>query len=234
MPVEIVLIDDGSTDATRAEMARVCHAHENCRMMAYDKNQGLGAVVMKAYDTIAPGSWVTVFPGDSEFVFGESIDNLLAARHGHDVVLGYLYNPVIRPLGRRVASTAFLRLSNAIYGFRWRSLNGMKLYRVDVFRGLKVRSKGHAYVAEMLAKAQLRRPELRITEAPYIARGRATGQSHAIRPNSVLQALVETYRGSVDVAAFRERAIREQAQEHTQEQEHALPRTSFFPPESGH
>lgn len=226
MPVEVVLIDDGSTDGTRAVMRDICDKHASCRMIAHDVNRGLGAVVMDAYDSIGEGAWVTVFPGDSEYVFGESIDNLLAARHGNDVVLGYLYNPVIRPLGRRVASNAFLRLSNAIYGFRWRSLNGMKLYKVGAFRGLRVKSTGHAYIAELLAKAQLRRPELAISEAPYLARGRGIGHSHAIRPKSVLLALLETWRGSLDVAAFRDTVIREQTEKPN------MDRASFFPPRS--
>jgi glycosyltransferase involved in cell wall biosynthesis len=211
--VEVVMIDDGSTDNTRAIMKELCEADARCRMIAHDVNRGLGRCVTEAYETIDEDTWVTVFPGDSEFVFAESIDNLLEARQGHDVVLGYLYNPVVRKLGRRIASTAFLKLTKTMYGFRWRSLNGMKLYRAKSFKGINVISGGHAYVAELLAKAQLRDPHLRITEAPFISRGRAIGDSHAIKPTSVLRAVRETYKSARDVDRYREKMVRRYYQE---------------------
>jgi glycosyltransferase involved in cell wall biosynthesis len=224
--VEVVMIDDGSTDGTRAVMQELCEENRRCRLIAHEVNRGLGRCVTEAYETIDDDTWVTVFPGDSEFVFAESIDNLWAARRGHDVVLGYLYNPVVRKLTRRIASTGFLKLAKTLYGFRWRSLNGMKLYRVSAFKGIDVVSGGHAYVAELLAKAQLRRPDLRIAEAPFISRGRAVGDSHAIKPMSVLRAVHETYKGAQDVGKYRDQMVRT----YHEEQERGEPRESFFPP----
>lgn len=224
--IEVVMIDDGSTDRTRAVMQELVDEDDRCRLIAHDDNRGLGRCVTEAYETIDDDTWVTVFPGDSEFVFAESIDNLLAARHGHDVVLGYLYNPVVRKLSRRIASTGFLKLTKTIYGFRWRSLNGMKLYRAGAFKGIEVKSGGHAYVAELLAKAQLRRPDLRITEAPFISRGRAIGDSHAIKPQSVLRAVLETYKGAQDVGRYREKMVRQYHEEEERGERHE----SFFPP----
>jgi glycosyltransferase involved in cell wall biosynthesis len=226
MSLEVLVIDDGSTDGTRAVMQELCAEDPRVRMIAHDQNRGLGRCVTEAYDTIEDGTWVTVFPGDSEFVFAESIDNLLAARHGHDVVLGYLYNSVVRKLGRRVASTTFLKLTKTLYGFRWRALNGMKLYKVEAFKGVHMVSGGHAYVAELLAKAQLRCPELRITEAPFISRGRSVGNSHAIKPSSVFRAVHETYRGARDVERYRE----EMVARYQEDLAKGGTRESFFPP----
>ena len=230
MNLEVLTIDDGSSDGTRAVMAQLCAEDPRCRMITHDKNRGLGRCVTEAYRTIEDGTWVTVFPGDSEFVFPESIDNLLAARHGHDVVLGYLYNSVVRKLGRRIASTAFLKLTKTLYGFRWRALNGMKLYKVEAFKGIHTVSGGHAYVAELLAKAQLRRPELQIAEAPFISRGRSIGDSHAIKPRSVLRAVHETYKGANDVAKYREKMVALYQEELL---EKGVERVSFFPPPTG-
>jgi glycosyltransferase involved in cell wall biosynthesis len=213
MSLEVVVIDDGSVDGTRAVMERLCAEDARVRMIAHDENRGLGRCVTEAYDTIEDGTWVTVFPGDSEFVFAESIDNLLAARHGHDVVLGYLYNS----------------LTKTLYGFRWRALNGMKLYRVEAFKGVHTVSGGHAYVAELLAKAQLRCPELRITEAPFISRGRSVGNSHAIKPRSVLRAVHETYRGARDVERYREEMVARYQEDLAKGEQ----RKSFFPPPTG-
>ncbi len=206
--VEIVLIDDGSTDGTRACIEALCKRAPNCRMVVNAENIGLGASVQNVYAGLPDGTWVTVLPGDGELVFSVSLDNFMALREQHDVILGYLQNPVIRTLGRRLASYAFTHVAATLYGFPWRYLNGLKMYRVEVFRGLEVVSGGHAYVAEMLAKAQLRRPSLRITEAPFVARGRPFGASKAIAPRSVFRALREVWSGARAVGAYRREVVR--------------------------
>ena len=149
--------------------------------------------------------------------------------HGHDVVLGYLYNSVVRKLGRRIASTAFLKLTKTLYGFRWRALKGMKLYRVEAFKGIHTVSGGHAYVAELLAKAQLRCPELRITEAAFISRGRSAGNSHAIKPKAVLRAVHETYKGAKDVGRYRDEMVARYPDDLAKREK----RPTFIPPPTG-
>ena len=59
----------------------------------------------------------------------------------------------------------------------------------------------------MIAKSQLRNPRLRIGEVPFAARGRARGQSKAIRPGSVLKALLDVFRGARSVARYRNEVI---------------------------
>lgn len=205
--VRVLMVDDGSTDGTPERMAALCAAHAECAMIVNPRNMGMGRSVLRAYDQIPDGSWVVVIPGDNELVFS-SIDNHLALRGNHDLVFGYLQNAVIRTLPRRLASWAFTKTVNALYGFPWRYLNGMKLYRVEVFRGLEIVSGGHAFMAEMVAKAQLRRPDLRIGEAPFFARGRARGGSKAVRPRAVLRALRDVWRGYRSVGRYREQVVR--------------------------
>jgi glycosyltransferase involved in cell wall biosynthesis len=211
MPVAVIAIDDGSTDGTRARIEALAGRDARVIPQINTHNLGLGASVMKAYGRIPDGSWVTVLPGDGEIVFGASIDALLALRHDKDLILGYLQNPVVRPFGRRLASHAFSVIARSVHGLPYRYLNGMKLYRIDVFRGLTVRSLGHAYTAELIAKAQLRDPSLRIGEAPFAARGRGRGRSKAIHPLSVLQAVHETVVGLREVSRFRAQIIRKES-----------------------
>jgi glycosyltransferase involved in cell wall biosynthesis len=212
LPVEVrvLMIDDGSSDTTRDRMQELCERDERCSMLVNETNLGMGRSVLRAYAEIPDRSWVVGLPGDNELVF-ESIDNFLDVRDRHDLVLGYLQNPVIRTFNRRLASWAFTKVVSTLYGFPWRYLNGMKMYRIEVFRGLEVVSGGHAFMAEMVAKAQLRRPELRIGEVPFAARGRARGSSKAVRPGSVLRAVADTWRGARSVARYREQVVRDRA-----------------------
>lgn len=208
--VRVLMVDDGSTDATRARMEELCAQDERCSMLVNEANLGMGRSVLRAYSEIPAGSWVVGLPGDNELVF-ESIDNFLEVRDRYDLVLGYIQNPVIRTFNRRLASWAFTKVVSTLYGFPWRYLNGMKMYRIEVFRGIEVVSSGHAFMAEMVAKAQLRRPELRIGEVPFAARGRARGSSKAVRPGSVLRAVADTWRGARSVARYRDRVVRDRA-----------------------
>lgn len=204
---EIMLIDDGSRDGTVAEMEKLCAAHDNVNMHVNPKNLGVGRSVLDAYERIPDGHWVTVAPGDNEIIF-DSIRNHVAVRDQYDIVLGFLQNAIIRTIPRRLASQAFTRTVQVVYGYPYRYLNGLKLYRVEAFRGLDVVSSGHAFNAELLAKAVLRNPKLRIGEAPFLARGRAMGSSKAFKPSSMLKAVSDLYRGYRSVAEYRERVVR--------------------------
>jgi len=208
MPIDILMIDDGSTDKTAEIMDRLCQQDSRCRVRRNPRNLGLGRSVMSAYQKIPETSWVTVIPGDGEIDF-RSIHNFMAIREQYDLILGYFQNPVIRPTRRRIASASFRHVVRSLYGFDFRYLNGMKMYRVDVFRGIDVSTSGYAYTAELIAKAMLRNPALRIGEAPFVARGRAYGRSNAFRPSSIANAVFEVLRGQRSVARYRERVIRE-------------------------
>ena len=157
--IKIELIDDGSSDATGSVMEGVAAVNSCCTVHRNPRNLGLGLSIRRVLEGLPPNDWATVLPGDGEFVFS-SIRNFIEVRSQYDLLLGFLNNPVIRTLGRRLASHTFTKLVATLYGFRWRYLNGMKMYRVWVFQGLEIQSAGHAWMAEAIAKAQLRRPEL--------------------------------------------------------------------------
>jgi glycosyltransferase involved in cell wall biosynthesis len=207
---ELLLVDDGSSDGTGDVLASLCARLPRCRMRSNPRNRGLGWTVLDCYGQIQAGSWVTVIPGDNEIIF-DSISSLLAIRHDYDVILGYLGNPVIRTLPRRAGSAVFSVLVRALYGFPYRYLNGLKLYRVEAFAGIDVVSGGHAFNAELLAKAVLRNPFLRVGEAPFLARGRSFGRSKAFRPRSVLRAARELLAGYRSVSAYRRQIVTAQA-----------------------
>ncbi len=207
--LELLLVDDGSTDGTRQVMEAWSRRDSRCRVLANPHNMGVGRSLLRALEHVKPRSWVTGIPGDAEFVFS-SIWAFLEQRESYDLILGYFGNPVIRPMRRRLSSRAFTRVSAVLYGFPYKYLNGMKLYRVDVFRDIAVASGGHAFNAELLAKALLRNPRLRVGEAPFEARGRARGGSKAFRPQAIGKAVREVVVGHREVARYRTAVIEEQ------------------------
>jgi len=204
----ILLVNDGSTDETESVMQKLCAKYPSCRLITNKKNLGLGRTVINCYNHIPDDHWVTVFPGDNELVFG-SIRNLLNCRKEYDLILGYFQNPIIRTGMRRLASAIFTFVVKIIYGYPYQYLNGMKLYKVKIFKGIEVVSSGHAFNAELLAKAILRNPNLRIGEAPFIARGRSSGSTKAFRLKSVLTAVRDIVIGYKSVSAYRNVVISE-------------------------
>ena len=80
LSAKIEIIDDGSTDETRIEIEKICKDYDSCGMHINQKNVGLGRTVLDSYKRIADGSWVSVIPGDNEFVsesiFNHSIKNI--------------------------------------------------------------------------------------------------------------------------------------------------------------
>jgi hypothetical protein len=208
--VEVMLIDDGSTDGTRQAMESMAGADSRCTVRVNERNLGVGRSVLDVIGDLPPNAWITIFPGDREFVFS-SIRNFVAVRSQFELILGFLRNPVIRTFSRRLASHLFTRVVGIIYGFPWQYLNGMTMCRAHVFQDLQIVSTGHAFMAEAIAQAQLRTPELRIGEVPFSSRGRGTGSSKAFRPGSVMRAVWDVMRGTRAVAAFRRKITQESA-----------------------
>lgn len=207
--VEILFIDDGSTDRTLERMEAYAAEHGGCKIMANEQNLGLGRSILKAYERLPADHWATVLPGDNELIF-ESVKNFLAIRDDYELILGYLKNSVIRPFSRRLASESFTAIANFLYGFSFRYFNGMKLYKIGVFKGIDVEANGHAFNPELIAKAVLRNPDLRIGEAPFLTKGRKHGDSKAFTMSAVVEALVDVYNGHRSVQSFREQIIEQQ------------------------
>ncbi len=206
MELEVVLVDDGSTDDTAEKMEKVCRNDSRFRMVRHERNMGVGYTWLEGIANARPDDWVTGIAGDNEMVF-KSIHSMLAMREQYDLILGYFQNPIVRTLTRRVASEIFVQVTNFAYGWSFKYLNGMVLVRASAYKDIEVISGGHAYGPEMIAKALLRNPFLRIGEAPFAARGRATGGSKAFTPGGIAHAMYDFARGSVSVSRYRDEIV---------------------------
>lgn len=206
---DMLLINDGSTDNTRDKIRALSQGSGDISTILNSENLGLGSSILKAYELLPSDRWATVFPGDNELIFS-SIKNFLRVRDEYDLILGYLKNPVIRPFMRRIASDVFTEIGNFLYGFNFRYFNGMKLYKIGVFKNIDVKARGHAFNPELIAKAVLRNPELSIGEAAFLTKGRKHGSSKAFRLKSVLQAVNDLAVGYKSVRDYRQRIIETQ------------------------
>jgi glycosyltransferase involved in cell wall biosynthesis len=196
MPFEVILVDDGSTDATsvRAHAASV-RRPDSIRVIRYDENRGKGNAVM-AGAAKAIGDYVVFLDADLELhpsqlpvLFG-----VMQARDAH-AVIGSKFHPRSRvvgyPLMRRIYSLAYYALVRLLFGLPLRDTQtGLKLFRAAALRDVlpRVAATGFAFDVELLAIAH--RLGYTLADAPVEVR--AERRFGRLRLRQAWQIYVET------------------------------------------
>ena len=123
---EIVVVDDGSTDATKARAEQVASDDPRVRVVSHGSNRGMGAGIRTGFEHAA-GAYVCMLPADGQ-ISPRAIDELLVGLGVAPIVLS-VYSR--RPSERyRVLLSAGLRaLMRAVLGISFR-LEGIYLFPV--------------------------------------------------------------------------------------------------------
>jgi len=173
-PVHVIVVDNGSTDATAAE-ARAAGAqvvHEPRRGYGYACAAGVAA---------APDAEVLAFlDGDYSFLPAELPVVLAPILGGEaDLVLGSRWRGHIAsgamPLQQRFGNWLAARLMNRLYGLSITDLGPYRAIRRSLLAELGMREMTFGWPAEMLVKAAKR--GARIAEAPVCYQRRRAGRS---------------------------------------------------------
>jgi dolichol-phosphate mannosyltransferase len=176
---EIVVVDDGSRDATGASARRARERIRNLRVLSYPRNRGKGAALRHGA-AHARGDFVVFLDADLELhpkqlpVFLE-----IQARERADLVVGSKRHPESTapdgaeafPWSRRVLSGVYGRLVMCLFRLPVRDTQaGMKLLRREVLVDLlpAVRTAGFAFDLDLLVRAH--QAGYRLAEAPVAAR----------------------------------------------------------------
>lgn len=156
---EVVLVDDGSRDATLALMRAEAARDRSVRVVAISPNQGKGRAVAEGV-RVACGDEVLMTDADLSTPLEELPKLRAALRRGADVAIGSRAAPgareVDQPLHRQLMGKTFNRLVQTLVlpGFRDTQC-GFKLFRGPVahrlFAGLLV--DGFAFDVEVLVRA---------------------------------------------------------------------------------
>ncbi len=147
---ELILVDDGSRDATAERARRLC-ADPRVRLVSHQVNRGYGAALITGIET-ARGRLVGFCDGDRQFDPADLL-KLLNRIEGNEMVIGFRRHRA-EGAARALPSRAWAALAGALLGFSARDLDcGFKLFRTEFVRSLELESEGGFVSAEILAKA---------------------------------------------------------------------------------
>lgn len=177
LELEIIVVDDGSTDGTR-ELLRGSELPE-VKTVYHDRNQGKGAAIRTGV-THATGDYVIIQDADLEYdpseypLLLEPIQNRRA-----DVVYGSRFRGRMERMSlvQRIGNRFLTLVTNVLYGVVLTDMETCyKVVPTATIKSLDLRSRGFDFEPEITAK--LLRRGCRIVEVPitYIARDSSEGK----------------------------------------------------------
>lgn len=182
--LEVLIVDDGSTDGTREVAEQLARAHPRVLALHHERNRGFVA----AYDTAvaqARMSYFTFVPGDHE-VASESVRNIFAAIGSADLVVPYHATPWRRPWLRRVLTWVCTTEVNVLFGWRLRYYQGPVVYPTALARALPRQARGFFFATEMLVNAL--DAGYSFKEVGLAHQERAYGRSKAVAISNIVDA----------------------------------------------
>jgi glycosyltransferase involved in cell wall biosynthesis len=185
--VEIVVVDDGSTDGTGAIAAELERALPELRVVTHQENRGYGAAVRSGI-AAATMPWILLTDGDLQFDLLE-LEAFVPQAHGSDLVVGRRLGRA-DPLGRRLAAAAWNVLVRVLFRLPVRDVDcAFKLMRADTVQPLELTADGAMVSTELLARAL--RAGASVVELDVRHRPRLAGEQSGGSPRVIARALLE-------------------------------------------
>jgi glycosyltransferase involved in cell wall biosynthesis len=187
---EIVVVDDGSADATGRLAAAAAAEDPRVRVVIHEVNRGYGAALRSGI-AAATCDWILLTDADLQFDLTE-LTRFLEPAITHDVVVGYR---LVRmdPLMRRVNAYAWNRLVGRVFDLDVRDVDcAFKLIRRELAQRLALTADGAMISTELMARAALAGAS--IAELGVRHRARVAGRQSGAEPAVVVGAFRELRR----------------------------------------
>ncbi len=182
---EIVVVNDGSRDATGQIVADYAARDPRVRTVIHETPHGVGASFWDGVEA-ARGEFVCMLPGDNENDPWETLRYFRLIEHV-DIVIPFVYNKEVRSLFRNTLSFAYRFIINTTFLVYFNYTNGTVIYRRSVLKELNFHSTGFFFQTDILVRS-VKRGYL-FAEVPYRLGLRSHGRSKAVSFPSLLQVM---------------------------------------------
>jgi glycosyltransferase involved in cell wall biosynthesis len=154
--LEVVLVDDGSTDATRANAEAAAKQYPWFRVAGYARNQGKTEAILVGAQA-ARGDIMVVFDADLQFAAADILRLVDEIRKGADMCVGYKQGHY----EKRFVSNIYNQWARSLFRHKIRDINAVKAFRRDVLESMALRRDWHRYLVPLAADKGFK-----ITEIP--------------------------------------------------------------------
>jgi len=205
---EIIVVDDGSRDATPTIADRLAAEHPDIvRVVHHPTNLGYGAALRSGFRA-ARFAAVAFTDGDRQFQvadLGRLAERLAGADHP-DVVAGFRIKRA-DPLVRTVYARLYKLANRIFFGLRIRDIDcACKLFRREALQGIRVESGGAFFSAELCIKLGASGRTIVEVGVPHYPR--TAGSQTGAKVSVVWRAVKDFWSLRLRLSANRARALR--------------------------
>ncbi len=202
---EIIIVDDGSRDATPAIADELAAADARVRVIHHQRNRGYGAALRSGFGA-ARHDLIAFTDGDRQFRVTDLtrlIDRF--QQGGADAVVGYRIKRA-DPLIRILYARAYRFANRLFFGLRVADVDcACKLFRRDSLAGIGVESEGAFFSAELLIKFRAAGRQVVEVGVPHYPR--TAGSPTGAKPQVVLRAMRDFWLLRLRMWLSRDRAL---------------------------
>ncbi|HEU5431103.1 MAG TPA: glycosyltransferase family 2 protein [Thermomicrobiales bacterium] len=174
---EIIVVDDGSRDATPQIADAMAAADERVRVVHHPRNRGYGAALTSGF-CASQGDYVMFMDSDRQFDIAD-LGLLAPFVADFDIVAGFRKERN-DPLVRRINAEIFNVVVRVLFGVHLRDIDcAFKVFRGDLLRSIELTAPGALINTEIQAKARRQGATVQqvgVRHFPRVA-GEATGGS---------------------------------------------------------
>ncbi len=165
---EIIVVDDGSTDATGERLKAIAQGDERLKVIHLRRNFGQTAAMMAGIDE-AVGDILIPMDGDLQNDPGDIPKLLAKLDEGFDVVSGWRKDRQDHPLKRNLPSRAANFVISAISGVHLHDYGcSLKAYRKEIIKNVKLYGEMHRFIPIYASWQGARVAEVGVTHHPRV------------------------------------------------------------------
>jgi len=171
-PCEVILVDDGSTDASRGIMAELANRDPRFKVLGLSRNFGHQAAITAGLD-VAVGEAVIVMDGDLQDPPEVIVDMVERWRAGYDIVYAVRQVREDEPWGRKLRAAIFYRLLRRLTATDIPAdVGDFRLVDRRALEAFKAMREGNRYIRGMFSWVGFSQ-----TSIQYVRAGRFAGET---------------------------------------------------------